>query len=150
MRASAMRKAACYLALILAVTSLLVGISPVHASICEVLNILPNYPSQAGGNQEIEINVDVVLNCSPYYSYGYMILRVDLMPAGITRIIATGVARAYPYLSSVTVHLLVFAPNLSGSWYLNAVVTVVDIFHNSRIDSINTVPITIQVKSSVS
>jgi len=148
MQASAMRKSACYLALILAVTSLLVGVLPVHASICEVLDILPNYPAQTGGGQAIEINVNVVLNCSPYYSYDYMVLRVDLMPAGITRIIATEVARAYPYLSSVTVHVLVFAPNLSGSWYLNAVVTVVDLFHNSRIDSINTVPIIIQVKPS--
>ena len=145
MQAGAMKKSACYLMLFFAVASLLVGSAPVHASICEILNINPNYPSEAGPNQEIAIDVNVVLNCSPFYSYSYMIVRVDLMPMGITRIIATEVIRAYPYFSSETVHVLVFTPKTMGPWYLNAVVTVVDLQHNSRIDSITGIPIAIQV-----
>jgi len=131
--------------LISAVASLLVGIAPVHASICEVLNITPNYPSEAGPYQEIAIDVNVTLNCSPFYFYSYMIVRVDLMPIGVTRIIATEVVRAYPYLSSETVHVLVFTPKMIGPWYLDVVVTVVDLQHNSRIDSITGIPIAIQV-----
>jgi len=145
MKAGAMIKSACYLILFFAVTSLLVGITPVHASICEVLSITPNYPSEAGPNQEIAINVNVVLNCSPFYSYSYMIVRVDLMPIGVTRIIATEVVRAYPYLSSETVHVLVFTPNSMGPWYLDVVVTVVDLQNNSSVDSITGIPIAIQV-----
>jgi len=147
MKAGAIRKSAYYLILFFVVTSLLVGSTPVHASICEVLNITPNYPSKAGSNQEIAIDVNVVLNCSPFYSYSYMIVRVDLMPIGVTRIIATEVVRAYPYLSSETVHVLVFTPNSMGPWYLDAVVTVVDLQNNSRIDSITGIPIAIQVGS---
>jgi hypothetical protein len=144
-RLGVIKKSACYLMLFLAVVSLLVGIAPVHASICEVLNITPNYPPEAGPNQEITIDVNVVLNCSPFYSYSYMIVRVDLMPIGVTRIIATEVVRAYPYLSSEIVHVLVFTPKTVGPWYLDLVVTVVDLQHNSRIDSINGMPIAIQV-----
>ncbi len=143
----AIKKSTCYLVLLFAAASLLVGITPVHASICEVLNITPNYPSEAGPNQEIAIDVNVVLNCSPFYSYSYMIVRVDLMPIGVTRIIATEVVRAYPYLSSETVHVLVFTPNSMGPWYLDAVVTVVDLQNNSSIDSITGLPIAIQVGS---
>ena len=148
MKAGAIRKSAYYLILFFVVTSLLVGSTPVHASICEVLNITPSYPSEAGLNQEIAIDVNVVLNCSPFYSYSYMIVRVDLMPIGVTRIIATEVVRAYPYLSSETVHVLVFTPNSMGPWYLDAVVTVVDLQNNSRIDSITGIPIAIQVGPS--
>jgi len=143
----AIKKSACYLILVFSVASLLVGITPVHASICEVLNITPNYPSEAGPYQEIVIDVNVTLNCSPFYSYSYMIVRVDLMPLGVTRIIATEVARAYPYLSSETVRVLVFTPKTTGSWYLDVVVTIVDLQHNSRIDSITGIPIAIQVGS---
>src|SRR5208282_5125109 len=145
MKAGAIKKSAYYLILFFVVTSLLVGITPVHASICEVLNITPNYPSEAGPNQEIAIDVNVALNCSPFYSYSYMIVRLDLMPIGVTRIIATEVVRAYPYLSSEIVHVLVFTPKTMGPWYLDAVITVVDIQHNSRIDSITGIPIAIQV-----
>jgi len=145
MQVGAMKKFASYIILFSAVASLLVGSAPVHASICEILNITPNYPSEAGPYQEIAIDVNVVLNCSPFYSYSYMIVRVDLMPMGITRIIATEVIRAYPYFSSETVHVLVFTPKTIGPWYLNAVVSVVDLQHNSRIDSITGIPIAIQV-----
>jgi hypothetical protein len=144
-RFGVIKKSACYLMLVFAVASLLVGTPPVHASICEVLNITPNYPSEAGPFQEIAIDVNVTLNCSPFYSYSYMIVRVDLMPIGVTRIIATEVVRAYPYLSSETVHVLVFTPKTMGPWYLNVVITVVDIQHNSRIDSITGMPVVIQV-----
>ena len=141
-------KCACYFTLLI-IVSVFVGSTPVHAQICDVLNVTPNYPNEATPNQEIAIDVTVVLNCSPYYSYSYLIVRVDLMPTGITRIIATEVFRAYPYLSSGTAHILVFAPNSTGPWYLDAVVSIVDYTAMGGLDIIARIPIILQVVPTI-
>jgi hypothetical protein len=131
------------------IVSAFVSSTPVHAQICDVLNVTPNYPSEATPNQEIAIDVTVVLNCSPYYSYSYLIVRVDLMPTGITRIIATEVFRAYPFLSSGTAHVLVFAPSSIGPWYLDAVVSIVDYTAMGGLDIIARIPIILQVVPTI-
>ena len=141
-------KCYCYLTLLI-IVSVFVGSTPVHAQICDVLNVTPNYPNEATPNQEIAIDVTVVLNCSPYYSYSYLIVRVDLMPTGITRIIATEVFRTYPYLSSGTAHILVFAPNSTGPWYLDAVVSIVDYTAMGGLDVIARIPVILQVVPTI-
>ncbi len=148
MKAIAFAKFFALMSVLALIFSLPVGSFPVYASICQVLNVTPNYPNVANASQMIEIDVTVVLNCSPYYTYSYMTVKVDLMPSGITRVIAEQVFRAYPYLSSNTARIIVLTPSLIGAWNVDAVITVVDYTALGGIDSITRIPINIEIGSS--
>gem|GEM_PF-2646748 len=131
--------------IILFVVSFSLGAAPIQAALCPVTNLAVNYPQTVTPGQWVQILVTVIVACSPSAIGGQYQGTIQLMPAGITRVIAT-----QAILGPVT-NVIVTAPTVTGPWNLTVVITIIDESYGlGRVDSITNQPISIEVQNPVS
>jgi hypothetical protein len=119
--------------------------TPIQAALCPVTNLAVNYPRTVAPGQWVQILVTVIVACSPSAIGGQYQGTIQLMPAGITRVITTQA------MSGPVTSVIVTAPTVTGPWNLTVVVTIIDESYGlGRVDSITNQPISIQVQNPVS
>jgi len=125
--------------------SLSLSIAPIEAAECPVTNLTVNYPQTVAPGQWVQILVTAIVACSLSAYGGQYQGTIQLMPAGLTRVIATQA------MSGPVTSVIVAAPTVTGAWNLTVVVTIIEESYGlGRVDSITTQPISIQVQNPVS
>jgi hypothetical protein len=118
---------------------------PIQAALCPVTNLAVNYPHTVTPGQWVQIQVTVIVACSPSAIGGEYQGTIQLMPTGITRVITTQA------MSGPVTSVIVTAPTVTGQWNLTVVVTIIDESYGlGSVDSITNQPISIQVQNPVS
>src|SRR5208337_3052776 len=117
----------------------------IQAATCPVTNLAVNYPQTVTPGQWVQIQVTVIVACSPSAFGGQYQGTIQLMPTGITRVITTQA------ISGPVTSVIVTAPTVTGPWNITVVVTIIDETYGlGRVDSITNQPISIQVQNPVS
>jgi len=133
------------MAILILALSYSLSVEPIQAANCPVTNLTVNYPPTVAPGQWVQILVTVIVACSPSAIGGQYQGTIQLMPAGITRVITTQA------MSGPVTSVIVTAPTVTGPWNLTVVVTIIDESYGlGRVDSITNQPISIQVQNPVS
>ncbi len=131
--------------ILILVLSFSLSVTPIQAATCPVTNLTVNYPQTVTPGQWVQIQVTVIVACSPSAFGGQYQGTIQLMPTGITRVITTQA------ISGPVTSVIVAAPTVTGPWNITVVVTIIDETYGlGRVDSINNQPISIQVQNPVS
>jgi len=131
--------------LLVIMLSFSLSVAPIQAAECPVTNLTVNYPQTIAPGQWVQILVTAIVACSLSAYGGQFQGTIQLMPAGLTRVIATQA------MSGPVTSVIVVAPTVTGPWNLTVVVTIIEESYGlGRVDSITTQPISILVQNPVS